>query len=167
MEIESRRKAAIFGLRQKMFTVFSEGKLPLESSNVKQNEVYIFAYIANKENLLIQEAGVIAISNVIAVKKMDDGSFPYKSTLVNDLKKFGSGNVTILGYYLDEGQAKEMQSKFNELAAKSGLQIKSFSYNSIKKESADATDFWETGTKTDQRPKPKNSNTKDSGFWND
>jgi hypothetical protein len=165
-EIESRRKAAIFGLRQKMFSVFSEGKLPLESSHVKQNEVYIFAYIANKDNLTTQESGAIAVSNLIIVKKMDDGSFPYKSTMISNLKKFGSGNVTIVGYYLDQNLAEDMQNKFNELAVKSGLQINSFSYNPVKKESADTADFWETGSKTDQKPQQKNSNTKASDFWN-
>jgi hypothetical protein len=166
-EIENKRKAAIFGLRQKMFTVFAEGKLPLESNNVKQNEVFVFAYIAQKENLSIQESGAIAISNVITVKKMDDGSFPYKSTIVNNLKKFGSGNVTIVGYYLDGGQAEEMHNKFSELAAKSGLQIKPFSYNPVKEESEGGTDFWETGAKADERPKPKITNTKKADFWND
>ena len=163
-EIENRRKAAIFGLRQKMFTVFSEGKLPLESSNVKQNEVYIFAYIANKENLTTQESGAIAVSNLITVKKMDDGSFPYKSTVISELKKFGTGNITIVGYYLDRGLAEQMQNKFSELATKSGLQINSFSYNTVKKESTSAADFWETGGKGDQKPKEKQS--KESDFWN-
>jgi hypothetical protein len=166
-EIENKRKAAIFGLRQKMFSVFSEGKLPLESSNVKQNEVYIFAYIANKENLTTQENGAIAVSNVITVKKMDDGSFPYKSTVISNLRKFGAGNVTIVGYYLDQNLAGEMQNKFSELATKSGLQINSFKYNPVNNESVNTTDFWETGGKTGQTPKQKKSETKASSFWNE
>lgn len=177
--IELRRKEALFGLRKKMFENFPEGKLPLESSNVKQSEVYVFAYIGSKETLLIQEKGSLSISNDFVVRKLDDGSFPYKSEIANNLKKFGSGKVTIVGYFLDQNQAKEMQSMFLNLANKSGLQVNTFTYNQpIKKTTGTSTnDFWETGNKTVQKqeeqaqvqtqePEPKKT-IKKSNFWND
>lgn len=166
--IESRRKAAIFGLRKKIFDTFHDGKLPLESSNVKQSEVYIFAYIGNKENLLIEERGSLSVSSIFTVQKSDDGSFPYKSMVASNLKKFGSGNITIVGYYLNESQAKEMQAMFVNWATKSNIQVSSFNYISPKKENSNTatTDFWETGNKITPKQEQKTSTAK-SSFWNE
>lgn len=166
--IESRRKAAIFGLRKKLFDTFHDGKLPLESSNVKQSEVYIFAYIGSKENLLMEERGSLSVSSIFTVQKSDDGSFPYKSMVASNLKKFGNGNITIVGYYLNESQAKEMQATFVNWATKSNIHVSSFNYISPKKENSNTatTDFWETGNKITPKQEQKTSTAK-SSFWND
>lgn len=168
--LENKRKTALFGMRQKMFELFPEGRLPLESNNVKQNQVFVFAYITDKNTLLTQEMGSIAISNVIAINKLDDGSFPYKSALVNNLKKFGFGKVTVSGYYLSQTDAEKMHNSFVGFASKSNLQINHFSYTdqSVKKtiEKANSNDFWETGNNDSQKPK-KIEAKKAEDFWNE
>ncbi|WP_125721013.1 hypothetical protein [Flavobacterium ustbae] len=169
--LESKRKAALFGIRQKMFELFPEGRLPLESNNVKQSQVYVFAFIADKNALLTQEVCSIAISNVIAVDKLDDGSFPYKSAFANNLKKFGVGKVSIVGYYLYQADAEKMQSSFLGLASKSILQINQFSYGdeSMKKgaKTVNPNDFWETGKSNDTAKAKKTEAKKQENFWND
>lgn len=170
--MEARRKEALFGMRRKLFELFPDGKLPLESNNVKQDQVYVFAYNSNKDALLTQENGAIAVSNVIAINKLDDGSFPYKSAFKNNLKKFGAGDVFIMGYYLNESDAERMHDSFIELATKSSLQIKNYNYKTtVVKNSSSATtnskDFWETGETKTQENVGKTETQKTGNFWND
>lgn len=169
--IENKRKAAIFGMRQKIFKLFPDGKLPLESNNVKQDQVYVFAYIANKNVLLTQESGTIAVSNVIAVGKLDDGSFPYKSAFANNLKKFGVGTVTIIGYYINETDAEKMLTSFIGLASKSKLQVSRFNYNEISTKkrtgSTNTDNFWETNDDNNRESTKKTEKEEMNDFWND
>lgn len=172
--IENKRKAAIFGMRKKIFELFPDGKLPLESNNVKQDQVYVFAYIANKDILLTQENAAIAVSNVITVEKLDDGSFPYKSAFTNNLKKFGTGTVSVSGYYTNESDAEKMLNSFIGLTSKSNLQITRYNYNTIaakkKTSSVSTADFWETGDNDkvqSAKKEEKEEKVKTADFWND
>ena len=170
--IENKRKAVIFNMRQKMLELFPDGKLPLESNNVKQTQVYVFAYLTNKNALVNVENTKMTVSNIIAIDKLDDGSFPYKSALINNLKKFGTDTVYISGYYLNATDAKKMLDSFIVLASKSNLQLDRFSYNvDTPKKSNTITssngDFWETGSKKNTEPNKKPETKKGGDFWND
>ncbi len=165
--IESRRKAAVLGMRTKLFELFPDGKLPLESHHLKQHQVYIFAYLADKDFLLAQENATIALSGVIPIEKLDDGSFPYKPAVASSLKKFGTGKVYISGYYLNAEDAQKMLDAFSNLASKSSLQVNRFSFQQTAKKNAATNSQQQNASAISKQSAERRENEKKGNFWND
>ena len=130
-------------------------------------EVYVFAYINDKASFN-NDGALVSVSNVFPVQQYSDGTYPYKTTVLNKLKGYAPGEVTLVGYYGDKTRAEEMRNSFINLAAKSELAVKPFNVKSTAGSSAPGSkstsgDFWETGKKTE----PDATKTvKKSDFWN-
>lgn len=164
--IAAAKKRALLELRTKLLTSFPNGGLPLTAHKVTQPEVYIFTYITDKVAFNNEQA-LVSVSNVYPVAQYSDGTYPFKTTVLNKVKGYAPGEVTIVGYYNSKEIAEQMRNSFVNLAAKSNLQVKSFvvkgTTGSGATDPVTPGDFWETGKKT----VPAIPTTdKKSDFWN-
>jgi len=166
--IAAAKRQAMLDLRNKLMTTFPPGGTPITSHKVTQAEVYIFAYITDKAAFNNEQAA-ISVSNVFPVKQYSDGTYPYKTTILNKLKGYAPGEVTIVGYYSDQSIAEQMRNSFVNLASKSNLTVKGFAVKNGSASNSTGTlakpgDFWENGAKA--APAPDDKAGKKTDFWN-
>lgn len=144
-EIEAKRRAAMISLRTKFFGEFPDGGVPLSSHKVTVDELYFFSYVCDKDKVGADYA-VIAVSNVFPIARYGDGTWPFKTSVVGDIKKTGAtGTVTLVGYYADKNMADQMRTSFLNLAEKCKLGTKDIAYKG-KKSSGGGGDFWGNST---------------------
>ncbi|HEY1008890.1 MAG TPA: hypothetical protein VGE58_02200 [Daejeonella sp.] len=166
--IAAAKRQAMLDLRNKLMTTFPPGGTPITSHKVTKPEVFIFAYITDKAAFNNEQAA-ISVSNVFPVQKYSDGTYPYKTTILNKLKGYAPGEVTIVGYYADRSIAEQMRNSFVNLASKSNLTVKGFAVKNGSASTSTGTlakpgDFWENGTKA--APAPEDKAGKKTDFWN-
>jgi hypothetical protein len=157
------------GIRTDLFKRFKEGSLPLSSTKVQANTIYYFAYAYNPAQLGSKQT-TLYISNVFAIDRYSDGTWPFKNSIVNDLSKLTPYNEVLHGYYQSREEAEQMRRGMMDIFVKTGGSTTAFAYKgkaSSGGAKAGSTDFWETGAKpaTDSTSKEKKSVKKDD-FWN-
>ncbi len=157
------------GIRTDLFKRFKEGGLPLSSTKVQANTIYYFAYGYNPAQLGSKQT-TLYISNVFAIDRYSDGTWPFKNAIVNDLSKLTPYAETIHGYYLDKAEAESMRNGMIDIFVKTGGSITVFAYKgktSSGGPKTGSTDFWENGSKInrDSTSKEKKQVKKDD-FWN-
>lgn len=164
--MEAAKKKARLDLRNKLVSSFPDGGTPITSHKVTAQEVYMFAYITDKESFGNEHAGV-AVSNVFPIKRYSDGTYPYKSSILNKIKNNGAGQVTLVGYYTDKRKAEELRNSFMGLAQRSSLSVQQFTVktsSTTTSTAANSDDFWETGGSS--TPVKEKKPTADDDFWN-
>ena len=157
------------GIRTDLFQRFKEGGLPLSSTKVQANTIYYFAYAYNAAQLGSKETSLY-ISNVFAVDRYSDGTWPFKNTIVNEMAKLTPYREIIHGYYLDKAEAESMRKGMMDIFVKTGGSTTAFAYKgktSREGSKGGNTDFWENGSKpvSDSTSKEKKQVKKDD-FWN-
>lgn len=167
MKVEEAR--LITGIRTDLFKRFKEGSLPLSSAKIEAQTIYYFAYAYNPSQLGTKQT-TLFISNVFAIDRYSDGTWPFKNTIVNDLSKLTPYNEIIHGYYMNRAEAEQMRKGMMDIFVKTGGSITAFAYKgkaSTGGSKVGSTDFWETGTKpaSDSTSKEKKPVKKDD-FWN-
>lgn len=141
-EIEARKKAALLQLRKTFFSQFPDGGVPLSSHKVTVNELYFFSYTFNNDHIS-HSAPLVTVSNVFPIAQYGDGTWPFKTGVVSDVKKTGAqGAVTLVGYYASKDMADQMRSSFLSLAKKCQMSIKDISYKGKKASGTAGADFW-------------------------
>lgn len=131
-------------LRQTVLAEFSDGGVPLSSHKVEVKELYFFAYIFDEKTIHINTP-VIQLSNVFPVAKYSDGSWPFKTSLVNEISKSSQGGkTTLVGYYTTKELAEQNYASFKRMAEKSEFVIENFNYKGkpSKAGAGAETDFW-------------------------
>ena len=157
-------------LRTKLVQSFPNGGTPLSSHKVTLPEVYVFAYV-NDKSTINNEQALVSLSNVFPVQQYSDGTYPYKTTVLNKLKGYASGEITLVGYYGDKARAEEMRNAFINLAAKSELVVKPFTVKTVPGSTSLGSkgvsgDFWETGKKATTKPNDTlRAEKKKDTFW--
>lgn len=166
-QIEEMKKAAIIDIRTKLLSQFVDGGLPLSSHKINVDEVYFFTYAFDK-NTISAEHPVIYISNSFPIAKYGDGTWPFKSTLINNVSKLSvAGTLTIMGYYTTSELAADMRNSLKNLSEKCGFVVKDISYKGSKasQTNTEKTDFWGNDMKKNtQNTKDKESN-EEADFW--
>lgn len=157
------------GIRTDLFQRFKEGSLPLSSAKVQANTIYYFAYAYNPAQLGNKETSLF-ISNVFAVDRYSDGTWPFKNTIVNDLSKLTPYNEVLHGYYQSREEAESMRNGMMNIFVKTGGSTTAFAYKGKASSGGvkgGSTDFWENGSKpvSDSTSKEKKQVKKDD-FWN-
>lgn len=166
-QINNAKIKARVDLRTKLFESFPNGGLPLSSHKIEANNVYMFAYIADK-NQIAQEFANVSVSNVFSIARYSDGTFPYKTSILDKLKGRGQGEIVMVGYYTDEQVAIKMHTSFTNLAQKTTINtipftVKSDTRSNEVKNMTD--DFWENGKKPEKQKIEKQKVEKKSDFW--
>lgn len=166
LEFETKRKAALLELRQKLFSEFPDGGTPLSRHNIKQPEVYCFAYYFN-QNDMEADKPEIYITNVYPVAQYSDGTWPFKNSLVNEIKaRTKTPQITLMGYYTQKDLADKMRQSLINLSAKAEMKTVGIEYKGKAADKTNKTssgDFWETGKTA---PKKETTKTKTDDFWN-
>lgn len=166
----ARQKAQLIELRNSFFDEFPEGGVPLSSQKVNTNELYYFTYIFDKSTIEAYKP-TIFLSNIFVISQYSDGTWPFKSSIIADIKNLASnGTVTLVGYFTTKDLAEQMRTNFLQYAASSSFAISDINYKGRMTTSTDSsTDFWETNSKPTQ-PNPAGKATLimakgDEDFW--
>lgn len=167
-EAERLRKEGIISLRQQLAKTFIDGGPPLQKHNIKQPEVYLFAYSSAKSNWNSALSASILVSNIIPIYKMSDDTFPYKNAILKTLNALGEPNsITLIGFFTDKAEVEKIRSNFIASIEKAEFTVKSVQIKVEEKKNTihqtlNKQDFWETGQtliNTEQE-------ISQQGFWN-
>lgn len=154
------------GIRTDLFKRFKEGALPLSSSRIEAQTLYYFSYAYNPAQVGAKQT-TLFISNVFAVDKYSDGTWPFKSTIVNGLSKLTPYSEVLHGYYTSRQEAEAMRQGMMDIFLKTGGTTTAFTYKGKTGSGgskAVTTDFWESGKKTTDTLQKKQEKKDD--FWN-
>lgn len=160
-------KARNITLRKDLIKKYPDGKTPLSYEAKNSSEVYFFVY-SYKESTLENDNPTIYISNVFALQKYADGTWPFKTSLMQKIAKENKDLEFILsGFYESKTEAVQQHQYFASGANSSAFAINGISFE-IKKtsETSDSqTDFWGNPNKN-VAPKPTtNNNNAKTDFW--
>jgi hypothetical protein len=146
-ELVAKKKAMMLQLRNSFLAQFPDGGVPLSSHKVSVDELYFFSYIFDKTTLSAEQP-VVAVSNVFPVARYGDGTWPFKTNVVAELRKSGAaGSVTLVGYYASKEVADQMRASFLRLSAKCTFSVKEIQYKGKKSSGKTGADFWGNGNK--------------------
>lgn len=156
--------------RKKLITKFPDGKTPLSSQPKTVKEVFFFVY-SHEPSAIESNNPVLHVSNVFSLPRYEDGTWQFKTGLMENIQKTVKGlNLTLSGFYTDKASATDQQQYLLSKAGNYGFTLKSISYTSKKVSPASGeTDYWgnpNTGTKT-KTDQTTNSNKQDVklDFW--
>jgi hypothetical protein len=158
------------GIRTDLFKRFKEGSLPLSSTKVDAQTIYYFVYAYDPQQIGNKQA-TLYISNVFPISRYSDGTWPFKSSIANDIAKLTPYSEVLHGYYTSQQEAESMRKGMMDIFIKTGGITTGFAYKGKASSSGSKggpTDFWETGKKavlTDSTSKEKKPVKKDD-FWN-
>lgn len=158
-------KRLLTGIRKDLFSRFPEGKIPLSSSKIDASTIYFFVYAYNPAQIGTKEC-LLYVSNVFAINRYSDGSWPFKTSFASELQQLTPYNEVMHGYYTSEREAESMRSGMQDIFQQSGGTIKSIVYKNKKvsttSSNASNGDFWETGSKKKELEKKA---VKKDDFW--
>ena len=146
------KQQQLIASRKGLIAKFPDGKTPLSSQAAEANEAYFFTY-SYDESTIESNAPVIYISNTFAVPKYPDGTWPFKSMMMENItKSVKIPGLKLSGYYMSQAQADQQQQFLANGARVYGFLIKDIYYAS-KKSTANSgvqTDYWGNPVKTEQ-----------------
>lgn len=177
-ELKSKKWNAILELRKKLFSQFVDGGTPLSKHRIQSPEVYCFVY-SFPPGGMNETLPNLYVSNIFPVAQYNDGTWPFKNSLVTDVKKKTKAqDVILMGYYTDKSMAEKMRNSLVSLSAKAQLNKLDITYTRSGAQAgaiASSDDFWETGNTTTgaKASSEIKSNTKtapvkkkEDDFWN-
>ena len=165
-KFEEERKRALLEMRQDLFKRFPDGSPP-QQSKYENNTIYFFAYITEK-NKIQETKPLVTVTNIFPVSKFDDGTFPYKVSIMNKLTGIAPGNINLTGFFESSERAEEIRKVFIKLAETSQLTVKQFQLKTNSTSASNtnktiASDFWENGKNIDSSQLKKQ--IKKDAFW--
>ncbi len=163
----ARKKALKIELRNSFFNEFPEGGVPLSSHKIPVNQLFYFVYVFDKSTI-DADFPIISLTNIFTVSQYSDGTWPFKSSIVNDIKKNNSnGSITLVGYFTTMELAEQMRNSFTELARQSDFSINEISYKGKNTASTSHTNFWGKSdtTSTKNTEESQNTNIKEVDYW--
>jgi hypothetical protein len=166
-KFEEEKKRAILEMRKELFKRFPDGSPPDQQLKIQNKVIYFFAYITEK-NKIEETKPAVTVTNIFPVTKFDDGTFPYKVSIMNKLTGIAPGNISLTGFFETSERAEEIRKVFIKLAESSQLTIRQFQLktNSTASSNTDyknTADFWENGKNADSSQLKKQS--KKDAFW--
>lgn len=166
-KIEEKKRLARIEIRNKLLSQFPDGGLPLSSHNILVDEVYFFSYSFDKSTI-DKLSPVLFLTNLFPIAKYGDGTWPFKSGIMNEISNTGmQGSLTIMGYYTTLALAERMRNSFKALSEKSGFIVKEISYKGKKAPATGNgnTDFWGNEVKTSTPGNTSKEPQNGTDFW--
>jgi hypothetical protein len=166
-KFEEEKKRAILEMRNELFKRFPDGSLPDQQLKIQNKVIYFFAYITEK-NKIQDTKPLVTVTNIFPVTKFDDGTFPYKVSIMNKLTGIAPGNISLTGFFETSERAEEIRKVFIKLAESSQLTVSQFQLKTNSKSVSNisktiAADFWENGKNADSSQLKKQ--LKKDAFW--
>ncbi|HEY1114491.1 MAG TPA: hypothetical protein VGE66_13060, partial [Chitinophagaceae bacterium] len=153
------------GIRSDLFSRLPEGSIPLSSSKISANTLYYFVYAYDKAQIG-EKQPLLYLSNVFAVSRYSDGTWPFKTSFTGEIQKLTPYAEVMHGYYTSEREAESMRQGLQDLFQQSGGIIKPITYKNKKTTTSSPGaangDFWETGKKKEAEEKKP---AKKDDFW--
>ena len=145
---------------------FPHGSLPTSSQvPQKTSEVYFFLY-SYDENQLETNSPMMLLSNVFAVSRYGDGSWPMAHNLTEKIEKeFPELEFFILsGFHTDENTALQQRQELVDGASQLGFAVESVNFEPAKPSASAQTDYWGNPVKqTSNETPPAKTSTTD--YW--
>ena len=150
-------KLRIINSRKEVISRIPKATMPLSHPVVRNNEVYFFAYHATAANLE-SNGSEISLTNVFAVSKYSDGSWPLQNRLIDKVASSTKySGIQLSGYYSTRSEAEAARNNLitqTRTVAINTVQIQ-YSEKAVAHNSkGGSSDFWETSYK-----KQDNSNS--------
>ncbi len=161
-------KRLLTGIRTDLFARFKEGALPLSSTKLASATIYYFVYAYDASQLSAKNPAMF-VSNVFPVGRYSDGTWPFKTTIMNDITKLTPYAEVLHGYYPSADEAAAMQAALMDVFTRSGGSVTKIAYkgkNTSGAATATSTDFWETGKKATEPASQEKKPVKKDDFWN-
>lgn len=156
--------------RKKLIAKFPDGKTPLSSQPKTIKEVFFFVYSYEPSSIEAHNP-VLQVSNVFSLPRYEDGTWPFKTGLMENIQKTVKiPNLILSGFYTDKASAADQQQYLSAKANQYGFSLKPLSYTGKKVSAVSGeTDYWgnsNTGTKTKSDPSI-NTNKQETklDFW--
>lgn len=160
-------KARIIISRKALIKKYTDGKTPLSYEAKNVTEVYFFVY-SYKESTIENDNSIIYVSNVFALPKYADGTWPFKTSLIQKITNENKDLELILsGYYESKNEADRQQQYFVSNANNAAFTMKGITFE-IKKTSGTSnsqTDFWGNSNKDAESTSTLNNNNTKTDFW--
>lgn len=131
--------ALLISQRHTILNTFGEQiPIPLSTTNVESDIIYYFIY-AYEPTIFEKKNAKVYVSNVFAIARYNDGTWPYQSKIENEIKDLTPYAELMHGYYLDAATAKEMQKGFVDgFYQNEGVEILNISYREESLEASNA-----------------------------
>lgn len=113
-------------MRHSILAEFPAKEIPL-SSKEKARQIYYFLY-AYDNSINNQFGAVVYVSNVFEIGKYNDGTWPYTSTIQNEIQQLTPFDEKIHGYYYTENEAEQLKNMLVKMLREYDVTIRDFSY---------------------------------------
>ncbi len=151
-EAEAKANAALEAManaRLSLFESFPPGELPLSFTKSKDNNLYYFVYAYNEDSLRDIETK-ISVSNVFALGRYPDGTWPMKNKVEDEVAALTTSREIICGPFYTINEANDVRTEFIVNLEKVYLKSEPIEYQGINAHSEDKIngtqnsnlDFW-------------------------
>lgn len=149
--------------RKSLIASAPDGETPL-SYELEEGVTEIFYFVYSYQAATIEnESPPIYISNVFSLVKYADGTWPFKTSLIENITKTNIGlDFVLCGYYLDKIKAEQQQQYFMNKANNFRFAVNKISYESKKpsQTTSGGLDYWGNPIKKEgQQSNPKMPDT--------
>jgi|GEM_PF-3871995 len=155
--------------RNYIFNTYTEAYVPLSNTSINSNKLFYFAYSYDRNKIAEQDL-TVNVTKPFEVDRRNDGTWPFKNDILKELSPINLSQIIFHGYYYSLEEAINMQENFVNYMAKTGANIKSFTYKGKKSISNNSTsDFWGESTakssSSNSADKPKQEAKQEADFW--
>jgi len=116
--------------RRTILETFSQSDpIPLSTTPIAENTIYYFLYAIDSNSYDQKNQTTVYISNVFAIEKYKDGTWPYQSRIDQETAKLTPFKERFHGYYTDLDQAQQMRTELvSSLEINEGVRINEVVY---------------------------------------
>lgn len=140
-------KLRIINSRKEVLSRIPKAKMPLTYPAVNNNEVYFFAYYSTTASLESNNPE-ISVTNVFAVSKYSDGSWPLQNRLTDKITYSTKyAGIQLAGYYITRSEAEAARNNLIIQARANAINTANIQYSEktvATNANSGSSDFWET-----------------------
>lgn len=140
-------KLRIINNRKEVVSRIPKAKMPLTYPAVSNTEVYFFAYYSTTTSLE-SDNPEISVTNVFAVSKYSDGSWPLQNRLTDRITySTKHTGIQLAGYYSTRSEAEAARNNLIIQARSNAINTVNIQYTekaSATNANSGSSDFWET-----------------------
>lgn len=115
-------KKALRNARTSVFRYFEAGELPMSSTKSRGNNLYYFVYAAD-DSQVEENTCKVYVSNVFAVGRYPDGTWPMKNRIEQELNALTPLQEVIHGPYASLEEAQSSRRQFGSYAEKARMEV--------------------------------------------
>lgn len=174
-EEEEKRKLLLESTRKEIMALFESKPFPTSLTKIETNKIYYFVYTPIND----YKANTVSIkvSNVFALGKYPDGTWPLQKSILADLAKVlpPNQNLVFCGYFTDENIALLTLNDFVKSMGQVNVNVEKINYvgknaqvsSQVSENNEKLTDFWGNPIKkeTPNETKKENKDQPKLDFW--